>query len=177
MTVTTSTPRTSHPVGKDFILAGNATFTLIGKSQRFTFKVERADPRQGQPQPPYFVSLLTGSNNETDFSYMGLLVPGSDQVRRTAKSRVTVDSLAMKAINWALPILFRGQALPAPAAVIHEGKCGRCGRKLTTPESVALGIGPDCAGKMGLAVGPVPMPGSPSIMSDGSQLFEGPAFQ
>ena len=31
----------------------------------------------------------------------------------------------------------------------HEGKCGRCGRKLTVPESIEAGIGPECAGKGG----------------------------
>jgi hypothetical protein len=28
----------------------------------------------------------------------------------------------------------------------HTGKCGRCGRKLTDPQSIARGIGPDCLG-------------------------------
>ncbi len=175
MTVTAATPRNGHQIGKDFILAGNATFTLVGRSTRFTYRIQRADPREGQPQPPYFVSLLTGSNNETDYSYIGLLVPGANTVRRTSKSRVTLDSPAMKAINWALPILFAGRQLPAPAAAFHEGTCGRCGRKLTTPESVALGIGPDCAGKMGLAEGPAP---AAVLAGDGgADLFAGPAFQ
>jgi len=26
----------------------------------------------------------------------------------------------------------------------HEGRCGRCNRKLTVPASIALGIGPEC---------------------------------
>jgi hypothetical protein len=28
--------------------------------------------------------------------------------------------------------------------VWHEGRCGRCGRALTVPESVERGIGPEC---------------------------------
>lgn len=30
-----------------------------------------------------------------------------------------------------------------------EGKCGRCARRLTTPESVQLGFGPECAKLLG----------------------------
>ena len=26
----------------------------------------------------------------------------------------------------------------------HEGRCGRCGRKLTVPESIEAGYGPEC---------------------------------
>jgi hypothetical protein len=26
----------------------------------------------------------------------------------------------------------------------HEGRCGRCGRKLTVPESIHNGYGPEC---------------------------------
>lgn len=31
---------------------------------------------------------------------------------------------------------------------MHSGNCGFCGRKLTDPESVKRGIGPDCLGKL-----------------------------
>jgi hypothetical protein len=27
----------------------------------------------------------------------------------------------------------------------HEGRCGKCGRKLTDPESIRRGLGPQCA--------------------------------
>jgi hypothetical protein len=26
----------------------------------------------------------------------------------------------------------------------HEGRCGRCGRRLTVPDSIASGYGPEC---------------------------------
>jgi hypothetical protein len=34
--------------------------------------------------------------------------------------------------------------------VYHEGRCGRCNRKLTVPESIETGLGPECASKLGL---------------------------
>jgi hypothetical protein len=33
-------------------------------------------------------------------------------------------------------------------AVYHEGRCGACGRRLTTPESISSGLGPVCAGRI-----------------------------
>lgn len=181
MTVTTSTPRTSHQIGQDFITAGAAIFTLIGRATRFTYKVTRKEPEAGSRYgATYFVALLTGSNNDTDYSYLGILDAATGTVKLTRGSRMTPDAPAVKAITWALPLIWRKATMPASFAIMHEGRCGRCGRTLTVPESIALGIGPDCAGKMGLDFGPVGLPGgpgSPSIMGDGSSLFEGPAFQ
>ncbi|MGQ4872128.1 MAG: DUF6011 domain-containing protein, partial [Candidatus Thorarchaeota archaeon] len=33
-------------------------------------------------------------------------------------------------------------ALPEKVRIWHEGKCGRCGRRLTVPESIESGYGP-----------------------------------
>jgi len=44
--------------------------------------------------------------------------------------------------NNTQPLIDKGFALH------HEGKCGRCGRKLTVPLSIETGIGPECASKM-----------------------------
>jgi hypothetical protein len=31
--------------------------------------------------------------------------------------------------------------------VWHEGRCGACGRRLTVPESIERGLGPECYGR------------------------------
>ena len=185
MTVDNSTPRVNHQIGQDFILAGRAIFTMVGTTSRFTYQVTK---KQDAGQAPvYFVGLLTGSNNETDYSYLGILDPVTGYVRLTRKSRMTPDAPAVKAIQWAMPRIWARATMPPSFGLMHVGKCGRCGRTLTVPESIASGIGPDCAGKMGLAptVG-VLAGGGPSLMDlaaratavgDGSKLFEGPAFQ
>lgn len=38
--------------------------------------------------------------------------------------------------------------LPSSIHIYHEGMCGVCGRSLRDPESVLLGIGPICRGKL-----------------------------
>jgi hypothetical protein len=37
--------------------------------------------------------------------------------------------------------------LPGSVDVLHSGRCGRCGRTLTTPDSIERGLGPECAHK------------------------------
>lgn len=137
-----------------YMFAGNATFTLrsVKTGTRFTYKVRRAEEvtdvvLNRTPPPTWFVSVLTGDNNENDFSYMGVF--GANKVFRfTAKSRVTAEAPSAKAFVWFVhSVIHNGQMNPA-LEIWHEGRCGRCGRKLTVPESVAAGIGPDCEGRM-----------------------------
>ena len=42
--------------------------------------------------------------------------------------------------------VFAGRLNPE-MEVMHTGKCCACGRELTDPESIALGIGPYCGGR------------------------------
>lgn len=140
-----------------FILAGNAYFTLRSKvtGTRYTYRVSKADPQQGKCkyclndpcrcQPRYFVSLLTGPENTSDYSYLGMIV--SNQFRLTRASKMTLDSKPVHAFRWSLTALVANE-IPEQLEIWHEGRCGRCGRTLTVPESIALGLGPECAGRM-----------------------------
>jgi hypothetical protein len=151
-----------------FMLAGNATLTLRRRATgtRYTYKVTRLRDELQNPRlpfpgdqkaveramldaerkaPRYFVNLLSGPDNENDFVYLGMV---SDNVfRLTRKSRMTSDSLPVKAFTWAFTKLVQ-RVMPEALEVWHEGRCGRCGRKLSVPESIAAGIGPECTGRM-----------------------------
>ncbi len=133
-----------------FIMAGNATVTLRSQKTgtRFTYKIRKADPNPAYPgSVTYFVSLLAGPDNESDFTYLGIL--RDNQFRTTAKSRLSLDAPSVKAFRWTYERLVRRE-FPDQLEMWHEGRCGRCNRKLTVPSSIELGIGPECAGKMGL---------------------------
>jgi hypothetical protein len=123
---------------KTFIKAGKAFFTIKSKKTdaRFTFKVTKCDEKD-----IWFVSVLTGSCNETDYSYMGCIF--GDDFRLTKKSRFNEDCLSYKAFNWMWNMLKSGN-IPESMEFYHEGRCGRCGRKLTVPESIESGFGPEC---------------------------------
>lgn len=138
-------------VGKVFVLAGRAIVTLVGRDSRYTFQINRKDPEPGSrfTEPAYFVALLTGPDNTDDYTYVGMLDAGTGKIRLTKKSRYTADSAPVRAFDWVMSRVWLGKAI-APAELLHAGRCGRCGRLLTVPSSIASGFGPECIGKVGL---------------------------
>ena len=126
-----------------FILAGKATVTL--KSERtgkhYTYKVSKGK-KEGAP---HFVNLMTGPDNETSFTYMGVIFEEKN-LRWTAKSCVSSNSAPFAAFRYAFERLLAG-VMPQGVEVYHNGRCGACGRKLTVPESIKSGLGPHCRSK------------------------------
>lgn len=146
-----------------FFTGGNCTFTVKvpevfasqhGCNLHYTFKITQSEPSERYPNPAHFVKLLTGSDNATDYSYLGMLNPVTGQVRLTVKSCCGETAWAVRIVRRVLAQVFEGEGMQAVIAagwdVHHEGKCGRCGRALTVPESIEIGIGPDCAEQMGI---------------------------
>ena len=130
-----------------FIFAGNATVTLRSTKtgNRFTYKVQKSDDGK-----VHFVKVLTGPENTTDFTYMGLFGRGGTYFHgKKEKTPISPDAPCAKAWGFFVDCL-DGLTFPNTLEVWHEGRCCRCGRLLTVPESVRLGIGPECAGKMGV---------------------------
>lgn len=124
-----------------FMFAGKARFTLVSpKTQtRFTYRINKAEDGG-----TYFVSLLTQPDNENGFTYMGLIRPDLS-FRTTRKATIGPSSLGFRAFTWFCAKLMSG---PPPCEFWHEGRCGRCGRTLTVPESVESGFGPECITKL-----------------------------
>lgn len=133
-----------------FILAGDARFTIVSlrTGTRYTFRVRKGEPNDRYPEPAWFVSLLTGPDNESDYQYFGLLKNGD--FRLSPRSKMDNSSGPVAAMRWLLAHLIRGVE-PKNTEVWHTGRCGKCGRALTVPASVASGYGPECAAKLGIA--------------------------
>lgn len=125
-----------------FILAGEVIFTIQNEAtgNRFTYRVQKSEDGG-----IHFVGVLTGSDNMGDYSYLGCIK--GDEFFRTKKSRIGADALSFKAFDWLWNKVQAGADLPKSVQIWHEGSCCRCGRRLTTPESVSKGIGPVCEGK------------------------------
>lgn len=128
-----------------FILAGNATFTITSAKTgtRFTYKI-KAKEIDGGSRKLHFVSVLTGQDNEADYTFLGTIFEGRE-FRHSKKSHIGADAPSAKAFAWSFARIM-ADSLGADATVHHEGRCGRCGRKLTVPDSIELGLGPECAG-------------------------------
>lgn len=96
-----------------------------------------------------FVAVLTGLDNVNDFSYLGSIVTRPHpRYEHGRKSPIGPDAPSARAAGWYFARLFGGGDVSG-VTVYHDGTCGRCGRDLTTPESVSRGIGPECWEKMG----------------------------
>lgn len=133
-----------------FMLAGNAIFTYRSQKTgtRFTYKVSEADKKNPTDAPAFFVSLLAGPDNMSDYTYLGMIKEG--KFFATKASRHMEKAPSFVTFQWALTSFYKNvMTMPANLEVWHVGRCGRCGRPLTVPESVASGIGPDCAAQMG----------------------------
>ena len=134
---------------QQFLLAGKAILSVRSRKTgvHFTFKFTRPPPSPDAVRAcPIWVNVLSGPNNETDYIYLGTIWPHSAwQYRHGTKSRVGVDAPSVSAVRWFISLMQRDSAkLFAQVEVWHEGRCGRCGRKLTVPDSVASGFGPEC---------------------------------
>jgi hypothetical protein len=133
-----------------FMLAGNSTVTMVSTKTgtRFTYKI-----RASEEGDVFFVSLLRGADNTADYSYMGRI---DQRARFWAGRKVPKpgdtgpDAPSSKAFLWAWERLCNGVLLDS-LEIWHEGRCGRCNRKLTVPSSIASGVGPECAGKAGFS--------------------------
>jgi len=129
-----------------FLLAGNAYVTLqsLRSGARFTYCVTSAGPgacvTSSSSTVTHFVKVLTAPDQ---YSYLGCIY-GARHFRHGYKSRISPTALSTVAWSWTWEELQKGQISP-DVQIFHSGRCGRCGRQLTVPESILSGLGPECA--------------------------------
>jgi hypothetical protein len=130
----------------NFVHAGNATFTLRAiTGTRFTYKVQK--PLDwNETKPRWFVKVLVGPKM---YAYLGMLVrkEGQYSFTFTKASKLGNDAPSAKAFVWFYRLLVEQKVISEKIEFWHSGRCGCCGKKLTVPKSIAMGFGPECAGK------------------------------
>jgi hypothetical protein len=112
-----------------------------------TFKVHTQGEKAQFAPGRRIVSLLTGSENSSDDSYTGFAFIDDDGILVWAKMlkdglwRIYADMLWTLVLDQAFsPWAEKG------FTIMGEGRCLRCNRLLTEPNSLRTGIGPVCAG-------------------------------
>lgn len=142
----------SHPadiIDYRFFFAPHAgtkvTFTISSPSQHFTFKIKCMET-PGRPNT-LLLSVMNGPDNERSYSYIGILKREASRptIIPTRKSKVGLNAQSVRSLLWVMRQIQEKKTLPPGYKAMHSGNCCRCGRKLTTPESITLGIGPTCA--------------------------------
>ena len=135
-----------HTESIRFILAGNSTFTVLNtKTQkRFTFKVKAARNSTIE-KPLFFVKVLT---NPEIYQFIGSIF--SKTFKYSQKSKISSEAQSVAVFQYIFTKLLDG-TLDSCVEIWHEGRCGRCGRQLTVPDSIVNGIGPECGKMMNLS--------------------------
>jgi len=129
-----------HNKIRKFILAGNSYFTVMNviTDNKLTFHVIR--PKE---KSPWFI---WATNKKGKYCFLGTIFQrdsGLEYRFGWKKGRFTKDSI----INKSFEYLWRkmlSNSLPANIVFYHEGKCGRCSKRLTDPKSITRGFGPHC---------------------------------
>ena len=127
---------------RNFALAGKAIITLqSGNTNKyFTYKIDKAK----ETADLFYIRLLHGPDNEQDYQYVGCYYSNTQYFLpcKTWKDKYFATwPTSLRAIKFLLEHI---DNIPNNLYVYHEGKCGRCGRKLTTPDSIKRGLGPEC---------------------------------
>lgn len=146
---------------KHYFIGGDATFTLDiphafqasnpDVKAHYTYRIRHKEAN-GNFDEAYFVSLMSGPDNHSDFSYLGKLNPETGAVALTRGSKFTEEAWPVRLLRRSLAVVWSGDQAKIEQAgfrLMHDGHCSVCGRKLTTPESLDSGIGPVCATKFG----------------------------
>lgn len=137
-------PGCLHPTAAlRFLIGGNATFTLLNLATRArcTLRVQRPGKKvRINGHPAWSVEEQTGQDNVRDLT----LIAAFDD---WTLHRLRAESRGWVAIEWLARKLWSPGFTHWPSSMrfMHAGRCCRCGRTLTVPESIATGIGPECA--------------------------------
>jgi len=133
-----------------FVTGGQSIFTLANSTtgNRYTYKVSKK--KHGDI---FWVSLLNGSDNVKDYRFFGTLFPtyylsNTYRFKHSRNGKIGHEAQSVVAWSWFLTRLQSGKGFPEGFQFWHEGRCGRCGRRLTVPSSLSVGFGPECEKKV-----------------------------
>ena len=124
-----------HEMGLNFIFGGKAfvTFLNTNTSNRFTYKVLKH-----KTDDIYFVNVLTSPDT---YTFFGTYRNG--QFRHSPKARISAEAQSVKVFQFVITKLATN-TLSNLIEIYHDGRCGKCGKRLTTPNSIQYGYGPEC---------------------------------
>ena len=129
---------------KNYVLGGKATVTVQSSNtgQYYTYRVLKAD--KITEYNAYYIYYLHGPDNTKDYRYIGIYFPDTPHYHPVGDYKdidISGWPIVMRVFKY---FIDRIDNVPSTLNVYHNGKCGRCGRKLTTPESIERGLGPEC---------------------------------
>lgn len=124
----------------------NGTYTLVNleKETHRTFQIKTAGDNS-KLAGKRIISLLTGSNNETDYTGIGFVNDNDTVYVWKSKQGTEFEKLGKFFQTAVTTDKFNDRV-----TVKLSKRCIRCNRKLTTPEAIEDGIGSVCKARLGL---------------------------
>lgn len=125
-----------HNEGLTFIFAGKSYVTFLNteSGNRFTYKIEKS-----KSDDIYFASVLT---NPGKYTFIGTFFTSKNLIH-SPKSKINSSAQSVKVLDYVISQL-KKEKLPPIIEIYHEGRCGKCGDRLTVPLSIERGYGPSC---------------------------------
>ena len=126
------------------VLAGKAALTIKNPvtGQHVKLKMrQRRDRSTGKPSPCYFLYVALLADGDLGYNYAGAYF--SDSGRFKLGSNVKVGSRLDINSRFLIRCISKPENLK-DTEIEHAGKCCKCGRPLTHPESIRTGLGPEC---------------------------------
>jgi hypothetical protein len=126
----------------------NGFYTLNSRrtGEHRTFRIH-TQPKDAEFAPSQrILGLLTGPDNESDYSGFAFV---DDQGIHVWRSKRGGDALFEQYAEmlWSLTLDAGHSQWAENYQIMLDGRCVRCNRRLTTPESIRSGVGPICEGR------------------------------
>lgn len=127
---------------QDYILAGKPEFVLASTKN----KVEEIFiVRRNKHGYLWFVKNRTRGN----LGVIKLLENDLHVFERASRTMMAYEEKQIEQFEWFWS-RFLSSTLPPYIEIRYDGRCAHCRRELTHPDSLPIGIGPDCFVKLGL---------------------------
>jgi rRNA maturation protein Nop10 len=115
-------------------------FTVVMPEGRRTLKFKKAR----QHEDRIYVSYMTGSDNESSYTYCGKIQNGRFSWAWETSEAVR-NSMLKTALNYLLNATDEQRAEAGLTYALESNHCYKCGKRLTVPASVCAGVGPVCS--------------------------------
>lgn len=141
----------NNNIALPFLLAGKSEVTIKSgvTGNKYTYFIKRRQSLKDEEEYVYFINVHLNGNS----TYAGIMFFDSDKDRfifkRGKNGNFSENDIPIKALMYVINKLYNGE-YGIDVEIYHCGICGRCGKKLTTPESILTGLGPNCAKAVGV---------------------------
>lgn len=127
---------------RKYLLAGKCIFTLNSTkiNKRYTYLLQK-DKRN---EDRYFAKVLIGDDNENDYRFIGYFYKDTLSLRTSTAAHLPHTAPQFVMLQYFLRIVAQEIPWPNTCEFYPSLRCARCGRLLTTPESIEQGLGPEC---------------------------------